>query len=348
MKLAIIFGGVSFEHEISIVSAIALKDVLKFELIYIFLNENREFYLIPTDTIKSNLFSSGEYKKFSKLTLKQGGFYENKKSLFKTRKELVNFDVTLNLVHGGDGEDGKLASLFEFMNIDFIGPRIQASVLSFNKHLTKLYARDIAVSTVPYQLLNINDKRDLDFDYPIIIKPLSLGSSIGVSVASTPEEFDYGLDVAFEFDNNILIEPFLEDLREFNVAGFRADKFVFSKIEEPTKNSKILDFDKKYMDFGRTEATLSKVNESLELSLKEEFAKVYNTLFEGALIRCDFFYHNNRIYLNEINPIPGSMANYLFDDFNSVIETLANYLPKSKKIEIDYKYINSIQSAKGK
>lgn len=348
MKLAIIFGGVSFEHEISIVSAIALKDILKFELTYIFLDESRDFYLIPTDIIKSNLFSSGEYKKLSKLTLKQGGFYESKKSLFKIKEESVDFDVALNLIHGGDGEDGKLASIFEFMGVDYIGPRVEASVLSFNKHLTKLYARDISVSTVPYQLLNIKDKRDLDFDYPVIIKPLSLGSSIGVSVASTPEEFEYGLDVAYEFDNNVLIEPFLEDLREFNVAGFRADKFIFSKIEEPTKNSQILDFDKKYMDFGRTEATLSEINENLELSLKEEFAKVYNTLFDGALIRCDFFYHNSRIYLNEINPIPGSMANYLFDDFNEAIETLTNHLPKSKKIEIDYKYINSIQSAKGK
>lgn len=348
MKLAIIFGGESFEHEISIVSAIALKSVLNFELIYIFLDKEREFYLIPTDTIKSNLFSSGEYLKLPKLTIKNGGFYQNKKGFLKVSEEKIDFDIALNLVHGGDGEDGKLASLFEFMGVDFIGPRVEASVLSFNKHLTKLYARDIGVSTVPYQLLNISDKRDLDFDYPVIIKPLRLGSSIGVSVASTPEEFEYGLDVAYEFDDSVLIEPFLEDIREFNLAGFRADKFIFSKVEEPSKSKEILDFDKKYMDFGRTEATLSQIDESLELSLKEEFAKVYNSLFDGSLIRCDFFYHKNRIYLNEINPIPGSMSNYLFDDFNSAIETLVNNLPKSKKIEIDYKYINSIQSAKGK
>ncbi len=348
MKLAIIFGGISYEHEISIVSAIALKSVLKFELIYIFLDKNREFYLIPTDIIKSNLFSSGEYKKLSKLTLKNSGFYESKKSFFKVNEEKVNFDVALNLVHGGDGEDGKLASLFEFMDINFIGPQIEASVLSFNKHLTKLYARDIRVNTVDYQLLNINDKRDLDFDYPVIIKPLRLGSSIGVSVANSPSEFEYALDVAFEFDNSVLIEPFLEGVREFNLAGFRADNFVFSKVEEPIKAKEFLDFDKKYMDFGRTEANLSKIDEKIELSLKEEFAKIYNTLFDGALIRCDFFYHENRIYLNEINPIPGSMANYLFDDFNEKIELLAKNLPKSRNIDIDYKYINSIQSAKGK
>lgn len=106
MKIAIVFGGVSFEHEISIVSSISMKKVLNDELIYIFLDKNREFYHIPTDIIKSNLFGSGNYKKFDKLTLSQDGF--TKKKFFG--KEILNFDIALNIIHGADGEDGIVAS----------------------------------------------------------------------------------------------------------------------------------------------------------------------------------------------------------------------------------------------
>ena len=345
MKLATVFGSSSFEHEISIVSAISLKEVLtKVDLIYIFIDKNREFYLIDTKEIKSSLFSSGEYKKSPKLELKQGGFYQKK--LFGDSK--VDIDTVLNLVHGCDGEDGKLASLFEFYNINYIGPRLEASSMSYNKLYTKLYARSLGVNIVDYQVLNINDKRDLDFEFPIIVKPLRLGSSIGVSIVKKSSELDYALDVAFEFDSDILIEPFLEDLREFNLAGYMADKFIFSKVEEPTKTKEFLDFDKKYLDFARVKADLGEIDENLTFDLKTEFAKIYNNTFNGSLIRCDFFYYENRIYLNEINPIPGSMANYLFDDFEENLLNLIKHLPTSKEVEIDYKYINSIQNAKGK
>ena len=126
MKIAIVFGGVSFEHEISIVSSIAMKDVLSDELVYIFLDENRDFYHIPTNVIKSKLFSSGEYKKCDKVTISKNGFYK-KTGLFGKEKA-IDFDVVLNLSHGGDGEDGILSSVLDFFNIPFIAPRTEATV----------------------------------------------------------------------------------------------------------------------------------------------------------------------------------------------------------------------------
>jgi D-alanine-D-alanine ligase len=86
----------------------------------------------------------------------------------------------------------------------------------------------------------------------------------------------------------------------------------------------------------------------MEQALQETFAKIYNTLFEGSLIRCDFFVHEGTIYLNEINPIPGSMANYLFSDFNDIVTKLSDNLPRPQNIAIEYKYISSISQAKGK
>ncbi len=342
--IAIIFGAKSYEHEISIVSAISMKKVLNNDLVYIFVDKHREFYHIPTNKITSKLFSSSEYKKCDKLSISQNGFYKN--SLFGSKK--LEFDVLLNLTHGGDGEDGVLASMFEFFNIPFIGPRNTACVVSMDKFITKNYASSVDVKTLPCQYFSKNDDIKID-TYPIIIKPTKLGSSIGVSIVKSKDELSYALDTAFEFDDTIIIEPFINGVKEYNLAGTKIDnKINFSIVEEPQKDE-FLDFDKKYLDFTRT-TQVSKANISDELisKLKENFIKIYNNTFDGSLIRCDFFVIDDEVYLNEINSIPGSMANYLFDDFNDIINKLSNNLPKQKHINITYDYVNTIQNAKGK
>lgn len=342
--LAIVFGAQSYEHEISIVSAIAMKKVLNQDLVYIFIDKDRDFFQIPTDIIKSKIFSSGEYKKYDQLFLQQGGFF--KKTLFGSKQ--IEFDCVLNLSHGGDGEDGVLASLFKFYQIPFIGPRIEACSVSFSKHFTKMYAKECGVKALYYQFFTKNDEIKID-TFPVIIKPTRLGSSIGISIVRSAEDLDYALDIAFEFDDSIVVEPFIEGIREFNLAGAKVnDQFIFSMVEEPSKGD-ILDFEKKYLDFNRTSRVVeADIKEELKTSLQENFKKIYNTLFEGSLIRCDFFVLNDEVYINEINPIPGSMSNYLFDDFENVIMGLSNSLPKVNNIVINYEYVNTIQQAKGK
>ncbi|MBE0494868.1 MAG: D-alanine--D-alanine ligase [Campylobacterales bacterium] len=344
MEIGIVFGGKSYEHEISIVSAIALKKVLTCKLIYIFCDANREFYLIPTESINAKRFSDGSYKKDPKLTLEQGGF--TCKGLFGSKK--VACDVVLNLIHGADGEDGKLAGLFSFFGVPFIGPRLEASVLSYSKLWTKHLAQACGVKALPYELLT-PEKRTPSLAYPLIVKPLRLGSSIGVSVVRSEKTLDYALDVAFEYDDTVIVEPFMEGVKEYNLAGcFTSQGVEFSIIEAPQKGE-LLDFDKKYLDFSRT-ATVSKAAlEPLEEKrLQEAFTALYMPLFQGALIRCDFFMIDGEVILNEINPNPGSMANYLFEDFDGLVRRLANALPAPKEAAVSYQYIHSIHSAKGK
>lgn len=345
MKIAILFGGSSFEHEISIVSAITMKKVLKKStLLFIFVDKDREFYHIDTGAMKSSHFSSGEYKKEKRLVLKKGGFFTE--GMFGSKQ--LDFDVALNLIHGRDGEDGKIASLMEFFGIPFISPRTEASVLSYNKLYTKFFAESLGVSTTPYQHLSKNDERKLTLSCPVIIKPIRLGSSIGVSIIRSETELDYALDVAFEFDNDVIIEPFIEGVKEYNQAGCKTDAWELSIVEEPQKEE-FLDFEKKYMDFARDSRVMeADIDDALREKIRESFKKIYEPLFLGSLIRCDFFVVDGEVLLNEINPIPGSMSNYLFEDFEGVIERLARHLPKEKKIAIDYHYIHSIQSAKGK
>jgi len=183
----------------------------------------------------------------------------------------------------------------------------------------------------------------------LIVKPARLGSSIGVSIVKEQSSLDYALDTAFEYDKSVIVEPFIDGVKEYNVAGYMSDgKIHFSIVEEPQKEE-FLDFEKKYMDFSRSESIYkADISEELELKLKNSFAKVYTGMFEGALIRCDFFVVDDEVLLNEINPIPGSMANYLFEDFSQDIKNLSNSLPKINNIKVNYEYIHSINSAKGK
>lgn len=344
MTLAILFGGNSYEHEISIISAISIKKVLKSNLIFIFCDSNRDFYLISESNMKAKYFSSYEYKKSPQIYLKQGGFFQ--KTMLSEKK--IPQDAVINLIHGSDGEDGKVASLFEFFNISYIGPRIEGSVLSYNKLLSKHLAKISNVKTLPYEVIT-REKPNFDMELPVILKPLRLGSSIGISIVKNKEELEYAKDIAFEFDTEILVEKFEENVKEYNLAGcFYENDFHYSIIEEPSKNE-ILDFEQKYLDFSRTKQTQeANLSQELKSKLYEAFNRLYLPYFEGALIRCDFFVIEDEVYINEINPNPGSLANYLFKDFSTTILNLAKNLPKSKKITINYDYIHSIHSAKGK
>ena len=345
MKLTILFGGASFEHEISIVSAITLKEKLaNFDLSFIFCDSEHNFYAIDAKSMQATTFSQGKYKKMPSLLIAQGGFVQ--KSLFSSKK---HFGTVLNLIHGADGEDGTMAALLDFFSIKYIGPRVDASVFSYDKRYTKYLAEAVGVKSVAYEVVHVSRHTNLQMPFPVIVKPSRLGSSIGVSIVRDESELDYALDTAFEFDKTALVEPFIEGVKEYNLAGYKANGVMhFSIVEEPQKEV-FLDFEKKYMDFSRSEQVLkADISDALVAKLRTNFEKIYDVLFEGALIRCDFFVVDGEVLLNEINPIPGSMANYLFEDFASAIEALSDSLPHTKRINSSYDYIHSIASAKGK
>ena len=345
MKLTILFGGASFEHEISVVSAITVKEKLSsFDLSFIFCDGDHKFYLIDADKMKATTFSKQLHKKMPELTLANGGFLQ--KSFLGSTSHT---NTVLNLIHGADGEDGTIASLLDFYDIEFIGPRKEACTFSYDKRYTKYLCDAIGVKSVAYEVFSKNTETNLGLSMPVIVKPASLGSSIGVSIVKEESEFDYALDTAFEFDSSVLVEPFIEGVKEYNLAGYMADgKMHFSIVEEPQKEE-FLDFEKKYMDFSRSEqVSRAAIGEDLIAKLQSSFTKVYRRMFEGALIRCDFFVVDGEVLLNEINPIPGSMANYLFEDFPESIKALADSLPNTKRAKVTYDYIHSISQAKGK
>lgn len=346
MGFSILFGGLSYEHEISIVSAITLKQRLGNKIAnYIFVDSNHDFYLIDAACMTSKFFSDGSYKQAPRLELGLSGFFT--RGLLG--KKPLDVGVVINLIHGADGEDGMLAGLLDFFGVRFIGPRLEGSVLSYNKRLTKLYARDRGVKTLPFSLHRLGAPMPSLDSFPVIVKPLRLGSSLGVSVVKAASELEYALEVAYEFDSEVLIEPFMPGIKEYNLAGAKVgEEFIFSIVEEPAKKE-LLGFEEKYLDFSRSgQVSQANLSDGIRSKLQKAFMDLYDGVFEGALIRCDFFVMDDEVFLNEINPVPGSLANYLFDDLFVVLDRLASSLPSRKNIRVGYQYIHKIQQAKGK
>ncbi|WP_300791222.1 hypothetical protein [Helicobacter sp. UBA3407] len=193
MSFCILFGGKSYEHEISIVSAIALKKLLPQVKHFVFLDALHNFYLIPIQNMQSKFFSSKEYIKAQKIYPKKDGFYLR---TFFGEKPL-NLPILINLIHGGDGEDGSVASLLDFYGIPYIGPRNPACVLSFDKELTKLLAKGRGVLSLEYRVLYRDMPIPKNLTFPLIIKPARLGSSIGISIVESQEKLQYALESAF-------------------------------------------------------------------------------------------------------------------------------------------------------
>lgn len=345
LNFCLLFGGISYEHEISIVSTIALKKILGNVEHFIFLDDKHEFYLIPKEKMQSKFFSTKEYLKATKIYPKNGGFYQ--RTLWGEKR--LALPLVVNLIHGGDGEDGVVASLFDFYGIPYIGPRNLACVLSFDKELTKILAKECGVLSLEYQVVRRDSSPQITLPFPLIIKPARLGSSIGIAIAQDESELKYGIEEALEYDDKVILEPFISGIKEYNIAGYKSKEGMrFSFIEEPQKKE-FLDFEKKYLDFSRTEgAKEAVIPESLKQTLCENFSKIYGDLFEGALIRCDFFEKDGACYLNEINPIPGSLAHYLFSDFRGALEELSRNLPKPREIKVSHELLCKIQFAKGK
>ena len=153
---------------------------------FIFCDENRQFYLINEDQMNAKTFSSKGYKNQKQIFINNNGFFE--KTFFKEKK--INVDIFINLIHGKDGEDGKIAALLDFFNIKYIGPRIEASVLSYNKEFTKFYAQKVGVKTLPYTMLRSYDENNIMPELPCILKPARLGSSIGCLLYTSPSPRD--------------------------------------------------------------------------------------------------------------------------------------------------------------
>ncbi len=321
MRSAIFYGGRSVEHEISIVSALQAYQTLigqgqKPILVYLD-KSNRMFVGKELEDKSTYINFEGQIKKLREVYI---DFLVGPTIIFKKRrKRKINFDVALLLVHGYGVEDGTLSALFELLNIPYFGPSVLSGSICQDKVLTKTILQSIQIPVLPA----LDSAKKEEFKYPIIVKPAHLGSSIGIHVADSLNSFEDIIHTVQVFDTKILVEPYVEDMREFNIAIIGDETTqVISQIEEVHGSQEILTFNDKYLDGGSL-ANLkrkipAKVNRALASRIEKYAKAAFINLECFGIVRFDFIYDRSqhKLYLNEVNSIPGSLGFYLFKDLS--------------------------------
>lgn len=341
-NLIVAFGGVSPEHEVSVLTAIQAISAL----------EHSEYQCIPLYVTKSGRWLTGEllldlsnYQDLSSLEKKAvscafvkdetgktflkeqegGGFFSKPKS-YAVYAVLCAF-------HGSEGENGGFQGVCDMMNVPFTGSGVLGSALGMDKVKAKLVA---AANGIPvtkavnfYESDWTNEQDEIiqvaeDFDYPLIVKPVSLGSSIGVAIANDREELVNAVETAFRFDAHLMIEEAVNPLMEINCSVLGTpDDCRPSVCEKPLGKTETLSFEDKYQsgeggDKGMASADRvipADISDELTKQIQKLAVKTFSALGAAGLARLDFLVNANteEVYFNEINTIPGSFSFYLWE-----------------------------------
>lgn len=304
MNIGILFGGKSYEHDISIITANiiyhALKDKHEVLLLYITKDGNFE------QPKKMNINDFASDKKYRKFLFAKGGI--------KVGCKYKDVDVLITTMHGINGEDGLASIICNLYNIPFVGSNHISSGLLMDKYLTYAVLRSNCINTIHTKYFLKNDKININ-DFPVIVKPARLGSSIGISKITSYDDLERKCKEAFLYDDKIIIQPFIEEFREFNQAAYFTDgNIIVSNVEEVFKSLDILSFEDKYVSSKVGKGHAFVFDEKIIARISEITKKIYSLFELSGIVRIDYIFKDNIIFVNEINTTPGSLAFYLFEE----------------------------------
>ncbi len=349
-RVAVLFGGRSTEHEISVITALQAMDAFdstQFEIFPVYVDlegkwytgdvlRKRENYPLSSsalnECIQVTLNADSEWRLES--VVKSGGWFKKK------APQQVSLDVFFPAFHGSYGEDGCIQGLLEWIGAPYVGSGPLASSVGMNKHLAKKVVSQSGVSVLSDILIHHSEWDPIhahviaqqvaeQIPAPWMVKPCNLGSSIAISSAKTQEELMVSLAGAFAFDSQVMVEPLVEDMYELNVAVLYGEPPVTSAVERPRREDALLTFEDKYMKGNkkisgshpegmaslRRDINPSDVPEDMTALARENAVKSYSAMECRGVVRFDFIVdkNDNHLYFNEANLIPGSFSYYLWE-----------------------------------
>ena len=336
-RVAVLFGSRSVEHEVSIVKAMQIFESIdrdKYEVIPVYIDKQGKWN-VGKDLDKLESYKNLELVSKNKLVEFRMPSRVEENSLLPVSSFLrgsLKIDVVFPAIHGTYGEDGTLQGMLELAGIPYVGCGVTASAVGMDKVIQKALFEKEGMATVRYWWFTrvewIEKKRKLieeiekKLGYPVCVKPANLGSSVGINMAKNRNELEWAVDVAKEFDRKILVEEGLVGIDEINVSVMGVDKLEVSVCEQPIKGGKVLTYEDKYMKGGKTKgmASLSRlVPAPIEPRLTKKIQQYALTAFRAVggsgISRIDFLVDikKEKVYINEINTLPGSLAFYLWE-----------------------------------
>ena len=379
-QIGVIFGSRSCEREVSIISAVQLMrhaDAEKYDIIPVYIDETGNWYTgEPLKDIKSykpfNPDGKGITKVFPDLSSGSGALLKHTKGSGLFAKEKVEIaaraDVFIVVMHGLNGEDGTLQGLLELANVPYTSTGVAGSALGMDKIMMKQFFRGAGLPVLPGIGITrtryrqnpgeIQAQVEKELGYPVFVKPANLGSSIGVSRADDAASLEDSLQLAFEYDRRVLIEKGLNKPIELNcsVAGYDEEAEA-SPIEMPISQGDLLGFDTKYLASGGAKGMASlhrvlpaPIEDELRDEIQDMSRRIFRMLDCKGVVRIDYMFDRDsgKLYITEINTIPGSLAFYLWENagvsYEKLIDRMIGYAEKAHadKNRANYAYTSDI------
>ena len=381
-NVALIFGGCTPEHEVSIVTAhqvcLALQE--NYHVIPIYVTKNGE-WLTGDALCDLSTFTDGTLphpSDFDKVTVEfhpEPKFVVSSKHWLgqKVRKRTVlPIDLVFPSIHGMHGEDGTLQGLLELMNLPYVGAGVVGSAVGMDKIMMKAILKENKLPILPYLWWDrqkwetgrdaIIEDVETTFSYPVFVKPAMGGSSIGVSHAKDQTDLVSAVEVAGAYSRRILVEKAVENPVEINCAVMGTETPTVSVCEQPITQANLLSFDDKYIHqeegssgmAGADRKIPAPISEELTLHIQQLAARTFEVLDCAGVARIDFLVDADQsVYVNEINTIPGSYSYYLWAhqgvEFPQLVAELIDlaFTAHTQKNALTYTYTTNLLSQAG-
>lgn len=343
LNVCVMFGGRSVEHEVSVITGLQVFENIdrsKYNVIPVYVSRQGDWYtgdeLADIKNYKDlNLLLSKVKKVYLPPvpSAKKLLFYPAKTGLFKKEPEGIDIDFVFPAFHGMHGEDGTIQGLLELSGIPYSGSGVTGSAVGMDKIIMKdiFKANDIPIVNYTWFLRKDYDENpgkvieevESKVKYPVFVKPANLGSSIGISKAKDRQGLIKAMDIAVNYDRRIIVEEAVSNLMEINcsVLGFD-DDVKASMCEQPVNWEEFLSFEDKYMRSssskgmeGSSRKIPAPIPPEKTLEIQELSLKVFKVLDCSGISRIDFMIDSEtmKVYVNEINTLPGSVAFYLWE-----------------------------------
>ena len=312
--IGILYGGKSTEHEVSVHSASYVCDVLskKYDIVKIFISREGKWYI--------QQICGPQHKEDIPVTPVIGKDY----TLLADNGQTFKTDIFFPVLHGAMGEDGTMQGFFEIAGVPYVGCNVLTSAIGMDKELCKILASFCGVDTVPYIKLEKAESYDWqkiensvkDFGLPLFVKPLSLGSSVGVTKVDDLKDLKQAVDTAFKFEGTVLIEKGIDKAREIFCAVIGSGNDIQTSLcgELKVMNSAFFDYTAKYEDpHGCDIQAPALLPQEVQDQMRRDSAVIFKVLRGSGLARIDFLLGTDgRYYFSEINTLPGLSATSLF------------------------------------
>ena len=321
IKIGVLFGGQSAEHEVSLISArsvVAAMDQSKYEISLIGITHKGQ-WLLAEDQNKALSFKTVDEQSLPAITLDYTGtqrqIKHNQHGVIA--ESITQLDVIFPVLHGPHGEDGTVQGLFELANVPYVGCGVAASALAMDKVLAKQAFTAAQIPQTDYQACRIHEwqhsqaavieKIESAFIYPVFIKPANMGSSVGITKAHDKNELVDGINLAFNFDIKIIIEESATGFREVECAILGNENPKASVVGEIVPGNEFYDYETKYLDDNSKLIIPATISQSAATRVQEYAIQAFQAIDGSGLARVDFFVSqdNQTIYINEVNTMPG-------------------------------------------